>query len=303
MERFYSMTQYCKERFGKKLYRIALDGGFSCPNRENGSGGCIFCSENGSGDFAFGGDDMDKCIGNAKQRVSKKAANSGYSAYFQANTGTFAPPERLMKTYAPIVERDDIDVLSIATRPDCLDDGVMDVLGYLSSKKPVWVELGLQTADDEIARLINRGYPTSTYLEAVRRLKEMGIDVITHAIIGLPGETDDTLIDTMRVISEARCDGIKLHLLHVLKNTRLYEMYAAEELETLEMTEYFRRLSLCLEHLSPNVAIHRLTGDGDKRILVSPMWSADKKRVLNSMHRYFEEHDVIQGKFFRGIII
>lgn len=298
MERFYSMTDYCREKFGKKLYRLALDGGFDCPNRQNGSGGCIFCSEAGSGDFAYGGDDIDNSIALAKRRVAAKASNCGYIAYFQANTGTFAPAERLLELYEPVAKREDIEVLSIATRPDCLGDDVLKVLKHLNAIKPLWIELGLQCADDDTAALINRGYPTRTYLEAAHTLTDMGIAVITHAIVGLPNEDDEAIGRTMRTINASGSVGIKLHLLHVLKGTRLYEMYAAGEYTTLGMEEYFRRLSLCLEQLRPDIAIHRLTGDGDKRILAAPMWSADKKRVLNSMHRYFEEHDVMQGRRF-----
>ncbi len=300
MKRYYSMSDWCKETYGKKLYRLSIDGGFSCPNREDGSGGCIFCSAGGSGDFSEGGDDASAVIERAKERIAKKAGGCGYIAYFQAFTNTYAPAERLWQIYKPIVDRDDIDILSIATRPDCLDDEVMDVLKKLSAVKPLWVELGLQTANDITGRLINRGYDTEVYTDAVKKLKDIGAKVITHVILGLPGESIEDMLYTIGKVNEVGSDGVKLQLLHVLKGTKLYDMYIGGEYRPLEMEEYFHLLTECLKRLRGDIAVHRMTGDGDKRILAAPLWSGDKKKVLNALNRYLEVNNITQGSEYNG---
>lgn len=289
------MNDWCREVYGKKLYKLSIDGGFSCPNRKDGSGGCIFCSKGGSGDFAVSGSDMDDVILAAKKKVCAKAKDCGFIAYFQAFTNTYASPIRLRELYLSVVARDDVDVLSIATRPDCLDEDVMEVLKTLANIKPLWVELGLQTANDDTARIINRGYTTDVYFKAVEKLKAVGAKVITHVILGLPGEDIDDMLNTVDAINASGVDGVKLQLLHVLKDTKLYDIYNLGEYAPLEMEEYFYILGRCISRLNVNIAIHRMTGDGDKKSLAAPLWSADKKRVLNSLNRYFDENNIIQG--------
>lgn len=283
--KYYSMNDYCREKFGKKLYKLSLDGGFTCPNRDGtlGTRGCIFCSAAGSGDFAERGGDLDEQIERAKKRVEKKNPNGGYIAYFQSFTNTYADVGTLGKLFRPVILRDDIDVLSVATRPDCLEDEKIDLLAELNSVKPVWVELGLQTVKPETVRFIRRGYENSVYDEAVKKLRSRGIYVITHMILGLPGETVEDMKNTLRHIIDAGSDGVKLQLLHVLRDADLYENYLRGEFDTLTKEEYLDILAGLLPMLPEGMAVHRLTGDGDKRTLVAPLWSADKKDVINSI--------------------
>ncbi|MBR0508594.1 MAG: TIGR01212 family radical SAM protein [Clostridia bacterium] len=282
---YYSMNDYCRETFGKKLYKLSLDGGFTCPNRDGtcGVGGCIFCSAGGSGEFTGRGATLGEQIEDAKRRVAAKHKNGGYIAYFQSYTGTYAPIGRLRALYTEVISRDDIDVLSIATRPDCLGPEVLALLRELNDKKPVWIELGLQTTKEESVRFIRRGYGTPVYDRAVRDLKKAGIYVITHVILGLPGETEEDMRETLLHAVGAGTDGVKLQLLHVLKDSDLYPLWLAGEVPTLSMEEYLDLLRFLVPHIPPTVAVHRLTGDGDKRTLAAPMWSADKKRVLNAI--------------------
>lgn len=283
--KYYSMNDYCREKFGKKLYKLSLDGGFTCPNRDGtlGTRGCIFCSAAGSGDFAERGGDLDEQIERAKKRVEKKNPNGGYIAYFQSFTNTYADVGTLEKLFRPVILRDDIDVLSVATRPDCLGDEKTDLLAELNSVKPVWVELGLQTVKPGTVRFIRRGYENSVYDEAVKKLRSRGIYVITHMILGLPGETVEDMKNTLRHIIDAGSDGVKLQLLHVLRDADLYENYLRGEFETLTKEAYLDILAELLPMLPEGMAVHRLTGDGDKRTLVAPLWSADKKDVINSI--------------------
>lgn len=285
MMEYYSMNDYCRETFGKKLYKLSLDGGFTCPNRDGtcGVGGCIFCSAGGSGEFTGRGATLGEQIEDAKRRVAAKHKNGGYIAYFQSYTGTYAPIGRLRALYTEVISRDDIDVLSIATRPDCLGPEVLALLRELNDKKPVWIELGLQTTKEESVRFIRRGYGTPVYDRAVRDLKKAGIYVITHVILGLPGETEEDMRETLLHAVGAGTDGVKLQLLHVLKDSDLYPLWLAGEVPTLSMEEYLDLLRFLVPHIPPTVAVHRLTGDGDKRTLAAPMWSADKKRVLNAI--------------------
>lgn len=292
-----TMNDYCRERFGKKLYKLSLDGGFTCPNRDGtkGTGGCIFCSSSGSGDFAEPGDNINIQIERAKKRVAHKNRDGGYIAYFQSFTSTYAPAERLEKIFFDAINHPDIDVLSVATRPDCLPDDVTELLERLNKIKPVWVELGLQTIHAETVAYIRRGYPLEVYDEAVKNLKAIGIHVVVHMILGLPGETKDMMVRTARYIGESGADGIKLQLLHVLKGTDLAEDYEKGQFDVLTEEEYFSCLEACLRVLPKTMVIHRLTGDGDKKILVAPLWSGDKKRVLNDWNRYIDAHHVRQG--------
>ncbi len=302
MDRLYTLNSYVRSRFGHKLYKLCLDGGFTCPNRDGTAGyyGCIFCSGRGSGDFAESTrDGVFQAIERAKLRVRDKNPGGKYIAYFQSFTSTYAPVETLRGLFCDAIAHPDIEVLSVATRPDCLGDDVVSLLAELNRIKPVWVELGLQTVNEDTVRYIRRGYENRVYYDAVRRLRAAGIEVITHMIIGLPGETEDMIYRTAIAIGQSGATGVKFQLLHVLTGTDLAPDYAAGQFRTLEMDEYFRILSGCIERIPPDMVIHRLTGDGDKRELIAPMWSADKKRVLNSLNRYLAERDTVQGRLWR----
>lgn len=287
-----TLNSYLQERFGCKVYKLSLDGGMTCPNRDGtcGSRGCIFCS--GSGEFAERGGSVTEQLQRAKSRVAAKIREGKYIAYFQSFTNTYAPVERLRKLYAEATEPEDIVALSVATRPDCLSEDVLKVLS--EQKKPVFVELGLQTIHEETAKWIRRGYDLPVYDRAVRELKARNIEVVTHMIVGLPGETREMMVETARYIGESGADGIKIHLLHVLKGTDLAGEYAAGRVSVLSMEEYIDTVADCIRVLPPELVIHRLTGDGDKRTLLAPMWSADKKTVLNAMNRALQ--NVIQGE-------
>ncbi len=286
--RMYTLNQYLRDTFGQKLYKIALDGGFTCPNRDGtiDTRGCIFCSGSGSGEFA--GDctmSITQQIERGKEQVRKKIKNGRYIAYFQAFTNTYAPVGKLRSLYMEAINHKDIAVLSIATRPDCLPDEALDLLCECNQIKPVWVELGLQTINPSTAAYIRRGYPLSVYDDAVRRLKACGIEVITHVILGLPGESRRDMLDTVSYVGRSHADGIKLQLLHVIRGTDLEKDYREGKFETLTFESYVELVADCIALLPENMVIHRMTGDGDKRTLVAPMWSTDKKRVLNAIHR------------------
>ena len=294
---YYSLNEYLQKTFGEKVYKISLNGGMTCPNRDGslGSRGCIFCSEGGSGEFAACGMlPVKEQIGQAKRRIAQKSDCRRFIAYFQPFTNTYAPVEYLRGIFEEAIKPDEIVALSIATRPDCLGEDVLGLLCELNSIKPVWVELGLQTVHESSAEYIRRGYPLRTYDEAARRLREMGINVITHIILGLPNESREMMLQSVRHAGE-RSDGIKLQLLHVLKGTDLLSDYRSGSFETMSLDEYADLLCDCIEVLPPNVVIHRLTGDGDKKLLVAPMWSADKKRVLNTIQKALRDRDVTQG--------
>ena len=283
---YLSVNDYCRETFGKKLYKLSLDGGFTCPVRDGtlDTRGCIFCSAAGGGDFAGRGETLAAQIEDAKRRVAAKCGEDcGYIAYFQSFTNTYAPPKRLRALYTPVIRRDDIDVLSIATRPDCLPPETLSLLAELNAEKPVWVELGLQTTKPESVRYIRRGYENGVYLRAVKALRANGIYVITHTILGLPGETPEDMENTLRYALAAGTNGVKLQLLHVLEGTDLAADWRAGKFRTLTMEEYIDILARLIPLLPPGVAVHRLTGDGNKKDLLSPLWSGDKKRVLNEI--------------------
>ena len=294
---YYSLNEYLQKTFGEKVYKISLNGGMTCPNRDGvlGSRGCIFCSEGGSGEFAACGMlPVKEQIAQAKRRIAQKSDCRRFIAYFQPFTNTYAPVEYLRRIFEEAIKPDEIVALSIATRPDCLGEDVLGLLGELDRIKPVWVELGLQTVHESSAEYIRRGYPLRTYDEAARRLREMGINVITHIILGLPNESREMMLQSVRHAGE-RSDGIKLQLLHVLKGTDLLSDYRRGSFETMSLDEYADLLCDCIEALPPNVVIHRLTGDGDKKLLVAPMWSADKKRVLNTIQKALRDRNVTQG--------
>lgn len=303
MQRYLSLGSYTKEKFGTKLYKLALDGGFTCPNRDGtlGTRGCIFCSGRGSGDFAEStAEGVAAAIERAKGRVAHKNRGGGYIAYFQSYTATYAPIEKLEALFTAAVRCEEVRVLSVATRPDCLGDETVALLKRLNESKPVWVELGLQTVHEETARYIRRGYETAVYFDAVRRLHEAGLTVITHMIIGLPGETEEMIYKTAEVIGRVGSDGVKFQLLHVLRHTDLADEFRAGKFVLPDMDEYIRILAGCVERVPKDMVIHRMTGDGAKRELIAPEWSADKKKVLNAINRYFEENDIIQGRLFKN---
>lgn len=283
-----TVNEYCKKQFGEKLYKISLNGGMSCPNRDGKLDvrGCIFCSAGGSGDFAPDRSiPLDEQIEDAKRRVSSKYKGTHYIAYFQAYTNTYAPVEKLRALFMPVIKREDIAVLSIATRPDCLSDEVLDLLRELNDIKPVWVELGLQTIHEKTADYIRRGYSLPVYDKAIRDLEAIGIHAITHLILGLPGETKEDMLQSVRYVSDCGSQGIKLQLLHVLKGTDLASDYEKGLFRTLLFDEYIDLLADCVRLLPKDMIVHRLTGDGPKNLLIAPMWSADKKRVMNAIHQ------------------
>ncbi|MBO6147373.1 MAG: TIGR01212 family radical SAM protein [Lachnospiraceae bacterium] len=278
------LNDYLRGKFGCKVYKIALNGGFTCPNRDGriSTGGCIFCSEGGSGEFAGEPSlSVTDQIEQGKKRVSAKEKDGKYIAYFQAYTGTYAPVERLRNLYYEAIGHPDIVAISVGTRPDCLPDEVMQLLSELNHIKPVWVELGLQTIHEKSAAYIRRGYDLSVYDRAVEKLREQSIEVISHMIIGLPGEDISDILATVAYICDSGATGIKLQLLHVLKGTDLEKEYNEGKVRILTEDEYIGILRKCVEIIPENVIIHRLTGDGDKRILIAPQWSGNKKRVWN----------------------
>ena len=295
---YYSLNEYLKQTFGEKVYKLSLDGGMTCPNRDGtlDTRGCIFCSAGGSGEFAAErGKSVAAQIEEAKRRITAKSDCRRFIAYFQPFSNTYAPVERLRALFEQAMAPDDIAALSVATRPDCLGNDTVALLAELNRQKPVWVELGLQTIHAKTARYIRRGYDLSVYDDAVRRLHAVGVQVITHVILGLPGESREEILQSVRYAGE-RSDGVKLQLLHVLKGTDLQKDYEAGRFSVLSMEAYIDLLCDCVEILPRDTVIHRLTGDGDKRLLIAPLWSADKKRVLNAINRAFRERNIEQGK-------
>lgn len=288
-----TVNKYLRDRFGCKVYKVSLDGGFTCPNRDGSldTRGCIFCSGGGSGEFA-----QSRALSITDQLRKGKELIAGklpkgevkYIAYFQAFTNTYAEVEVLREKYYEAVNDPEVVILSVATRPDCISDDVLELLAEINSIKPVWVELGLQTIHESTAEYIRRGYGLNVYDDAVKRLKDKGIIVITHVILGLQGESKEDMLSTVSHVCEVKSDGIKLQLLHVLKGTDLYKDYVAGKFLTLEMEEYIDILLACLKVLPKDMVVHRFTGDGDKKLLVAPLWSGDKKRVMNTLSRYIE---------------
>lgn len=297
--RYYSLNNYLQETFQEKLYKISLDPGFTCPNRDGtlGTKGCIFCSSKGSGDFAEDHTlSITEQIEAGKERVAKKFKGHSYIAYFQAFTGTYGSIDWLRKSYQEAALHPDIKVISIATRPDCLSLEVLDLLTQIQQIKPLWIELGLQTIHEKSSAFIRRGYPLATFEEALKALKERHIPVITHLILGLPGEGLKENLETIAYINKQKIAGVKLHLLHILADTDLATYYQKHPFYVPTMEEYFALLSECINHLDPHIVIHRLTGDGDKKTLVAPLWTGNKRKVLNEMNHYFKNHHVQQGK-------
>lgn len=301
---YHSFDYMLKERFGEKIYKVALNGGMTCPNRDGtlGNRGCIFCSAGGSGDFA--GNRQDSIT----QQIEKQAASirqkrgvAKFIAYFQAYTNTYAPVDYLRKIYTEAISHPDIVAVSIGTRPDCLDKDILQLLDELNQKKPVWVELGLQTIHETTAQYIRRGYPLSCFEQAVSELRKRNLDVIVHTILGLPGENRNDILSTIEYLNHQDVQGIKLQLLHVLKGTDLADDYLAGKFQVYTMEEYLDLVIDCLEHLNPEIVIHRLTGDGPKDLLIAPLWSSAKRTVLNTLHRKCKLQHSFQGKKYKPI--
>lgn len=306
---FYSLNYFYKEMFGEKIYKLSINGGMSCPNRDGllDNRGCIFCSSGGSGDFA--GNDFIYCeelgchipdisaqIESGKALVRAKAANNRYIAYFQAYTNTYAPVEYLERIFSEAINHEEIAGISIGTRPDCLEPEKIALLARLNQIKPVFVELGLQTIHEATARYIRRGYSLDVFEAAYNNLKKAGLNVVVHVILGLPGETKDAMLATCSYLAGLHIDGIKLQLLHVLKGTDLAGEFGTIHLMTLE--EYTDIIISIIERLPPDMVIHRITGDGPKKLLIAPLWSADKKKVLNTIMKEFARRDTWQGKYY-----
>lgn len=285
-----TLNSYLKSRYGKKIYKVSINAGFTCPNRDGtlGTRGCIFCSAGGSGDFAEDSAlSITEQIELGKKRIAAKLPDGDYGliAYFQAFTNTYAPIEKLEQVFMEAVAHPEVVIISIATRPDCLGEDVLNLLRRINEIKPVWVELGLQTIHEKTAEYIRRGYPLSVYDEAVKNLKACGIETIVHVILGLPGESKEEMLETVRYVGESGVEGIKLQLLHVLEGTDLADDYRADKFECLSLDEYALLVKDALDVLPENIIIHRMTGDGDKKILIAPKWSEDKKNVLNTLKR------------------
>lgn len=289
---YLSFNKYLKDKFGQKVYKISLDGGFTCPNRDGkiDTRGCIFCSKGGSGDFAQNRDlSITEQIESGKKIVEKKIKSGKYIAYFQAFTNTYAPVEILRAKYSEAIKHPDIVALSIATRPDCLGDDVIELLDEMNKIKPVFVELGLQTIHSDSAKYIRRGYSLEVYNEAVKKLKNIGVNIVVHIILGLPNESEEDMLESVKYVCQSQIDGIKLQLLHIIAGTDLAKDYEKGLFKTLEFDEYVELIAKCVAIIPKNIVIHRLTGDGAKKDLIAPLWSADKKKVLNAINKALRE--------------
>ena len=300
---YLSLNTYLKQTFGCKVYKLSINGGFTCPNRDGSldTRGCIFCSGFGSGEFSTSKDlSITNQIEEAKKRVENKIKDGKYIAYFQSFTNTYAPLDQLRSKYEEAIMHPDVVAISIGTRPDCLPQNVLDLLSELNKIKPVWVELGLQTIHKKSAEFIRRGYELNVYDKAVKNLKQRGIYVITHVILGLPGESEEMMIDTVKYVcglhdnssAELACNGIKLQLLHIIRGTDLAYLYenknesdVMRDFECMDLETYVELIKKCVEIIPNNIAIHRMTGDGDKKTLIAPLFSGDKKRVLNAINK------------------
>ena len=300
---YHSFDYMLKERFGTKVYKVALNGGMTCPNRDGtlGNRGCIFCSAGGSGDFA-----ADKSLTIAEQikeqkdRIRQKRKAETFIAYFQAYTNTYGSISHLTSVFTEALADPEVAALSIGTRPDCLGPEVLDLLDALNRQKPVWVELGLQTIHDKTAADIRRGYRLSCFEEAVKELRKRNLEVIVHTILGLPGESREDILQTISYLNHKDIQGIKLQLLHILKGTDLAEEYLSGAFQVYTMEEYLDLVISCLEHMSPDIVIHRLTGDGPRDLLLAPLWSSAKKTVLNTLHHECKVRQTWQGRLYTG---
>lgn len=302
---YHTLSYSLKKQFKTRVYKLSLDGGMTCPNRDGslGTGGCIFCSKGGSGDFAESCRSYPDIVGQieaARKRIERKAPSGPYIAYFQSFTNTYAPLPYLSDLFSRTLDHPQIAALSIGTRPDCLEDEKIRLLAELNRKKPVWVELGLQTIHPNTAALIRRGYPLSCFADTAARLKEAGLTVIVHLILGLPGESREQMLSSVDYTAHflPALDGIKLQLLHVLKGTDLAAMYEKDPFPLFSMEEYADFIVTCIEHLPPSMTVHRITGDGPRSLLIAPEWSLHKRQVLNTIDRRFRERNTFQGAKF-----
>ncbi|MHC1719426.1 MAG: TIGR01212 family radical SAM protein [Clostridiaceae bacterium] len=298
-KRYHSLNYFLREKFKCKVYKISLDAGFSCPNRDGSIsyGGCIFCSERGSGDFAGNSQlSIHAQFEAIKSMMAKKWKEGKYIAYFQAYTNTYAPIEVLREKFSEAVNEEGVVALAIATRPDCLKEEVLDLLEELNKKVYVWVELGLQTANAETAERINRGYKLEVFEDALKRLRKRGIDTVCHVIFGLPGENNEDMLDTIRYISKQDIQGIKIHLLHLMKNTPMVKLYDEGQLKFMEEDEYVDLVCRAIALLPPEMVVHRLTGDSPRELLIGPMWSLKKWEILNSIDNLLKDNDMFQGQ-------
>ena len=299
--RYYSLDYYLKHTYHEKIYKIALNGNMTCPNRDGtlDTRGCIFCSEGGSGDFAgHCHDSITQQLLDGKLKLQNKATSNSYIAYFQAFTNTYESIEYLRNIYYEAIADPSVKVLSIATRPDCLNLPILDLLSELNGIKPVWIELGLQTVSEKSASFIRRGYSISIFETALTELNRRNISVIVHTIMGLPSEDKNGILDTIRYLNAKNIQGIKLQLLHVLKHTDLAEIYQSTPFWTPTLEEFLSLLGQCISELRPDIVIHRITGDGPKDLLIAPLWTGHKRLVLNSIHKYLKEQDLWQGKTY-----
>ena len=301
--RYYSLNDFCQETFGEKVYRLSLSGGMTCPNRDGtlAYGGCAFCSEGGSGDFAADAVlPVSEQIQQAKTLIQKKTACKKFIAYFQSFTNTYASVQRLQQLFTEAMEPDEIVALSVGTRSDCLPDPVLSLLASLNQKKPVWIELGLQSIHERTLIQMNTHTTVNQFDAAVYALSARGISVVVHVILGFPGETPDMMKETTRHIAALPISGVKLQLLHVLQGTALADTYEKNPFPIMSLEEYCDLVIDCLELLPPNMVIHRLTGDGPRKLLIAPSWSTDKKRILNTIHHRMKERNTRQGELFHG---
>lgn len=301
-KRYHSLNYFLRDKFGEKVFKISLDGGFSCPNRDGkiSSGGCLFCSERGSGDFAGNREvSIAKQFEDIKEMMAQKWKNGKYIAYFQAYTNTYAPIEELRKKYEEALNQEDVVAIAIATRPDCLEEDVLDLLEEINKRVYLWIELGLQTCNDETAKIINRGYKLEVFESAMKKLRERNIDVVVHDILGLPGETKEDMLKTIDYIAHSGAKGIKLHLLHLMKHTPMVKLYETGKLEFLSQEDYIELIIKGITLLPKDMVVHRLTGDAPRNLLIGPMWSLKKWEVLNSIDKSLEDNDLWQGKNFR----
>jgi len=300
-KRYHSLNYFLREKFGEKVFKISLDGGFSCPNRDGkiSNGGCLFCSERGSGDYA--GDrelSITKQFNNIKEMMAHKWKSGKYIAYFQAYTNTYAPIDELRRKYEEALNQEDVVAIAIATRPDCLDDEVLDLLEEINNRVYLWIELGLQTSNDVTSKKINRGYKLEVFEKAMKNLKERNIDVVVHDILGLPGETKEDMLNTIDYIANSGARGVKFHLLHLMKQTPMVKVYEKGELEFLSQEDYIYLITKGITMLPKEMVVHRLTGDAPRELLIGPMWSLKKWEVLNSIDKALEDNDLWQGKNF-----
>lgn len=297
-KRYISIDYHYKKIFNDKVYKLSLDAGFTCPNRDGkvGYGGCIFCSEKGSGDNASSRNyTIADQLKDQKEFIKHKVKSNKYIAYFQAYTNTYSDPENLRYIYNQALSDDEVVGISIATRPDCIDDNIILVIREIANKKRVWVELGLQTFRDDVANLINRGYETRVFYEAVEKLSKINVEIVVHLIIGLPLEQSEDILRDVKLLNNLPIHGVKFHLLHILKNTKLAQLYEDSKFHIYEFEEYCDLLIECIHNLRPDIIIHRLTGDGPKELLIAPMWSLKKINVINYINHKMKILNTYQG--------